>query len=75
MQRRVTIEGLALVLENVQEHRMVRHEAAEALGAIGGQEVEAILNQYKNDSEIVVVESCDVALDTIDYWTTEFSSK
>eukprot|EP01035_Chromulina_nebulosa_P021171 gene21171-27429_t len=40
MQRQVTINGLSKVLNDISEHRMVRHEAAEALGAIGGHEVE-----------------------------------
>lgn len=62
MERSVTIEGLVKVLENVNEHRMVRHEAAEALGAIGGDVVEAILSKYKDDPEVVVVQSCEVAL-------------
>ena len=56
------------MLQNEKEHRMVRHEAAEALGAIGGAEVEAILERFKDDPEVVVMESCEVALDTIDYW-------
>ena len=47
---------------------MVRHEAAEALGAIGTLECEQILQQYLQDSEQVVRESCEVALDVIDYW-------
>eukprot|EP01031_Cornospumella_fuschlensis_P044317 gene44317-54193_t len=38
MQRKATAEGLVKVLRNVEEHRMVRHEAAEALGAIGGED-------------------------------------
>lgn len=68
MQRFVTVEGLAEVLKNEQEHRMVRHEAAEALGAIGGSKVEELLEVYRNDIEDVVKESCVVALDTIEYW-------
>jgi deoxyhypusine monooxygenase len=68
MQRRVTVPGLTEVLRKEEEHRMVRHEAAEALGAIGGEEVETILSEYIHDEEIVVQESCHVALDTIEYW-------
>lgn len=68
MQRPVTVEGLTRVLEDVKEHRMVRHEAAEALGAIGGEEVALILQRFQLDPEAVVKDSCDVALDTIDYW-------
>ncbi len=73
VQRQVTVPGLAEVLRNTQEHRMVRHEAAEALGAIGGTEVEAILGEFRDDPELVVMESCEVALDTIEYWETEFA--
>lgn len=73
MERSVTIDGLAKVLMNDTEHRMVRHEAAEALGAIGGSKVEEILSAYRSDSEIVVKESCEVALDNIEYWNN-FSS-
>jgi hypothetical protein len=54
MQRSVTVEGLSKVLRNKDEHRMVRHEAAEAMGAIGGAEVEAVLNEYSEDGEEVV---------------------
>ena len=66
--RPVTVPALTTVLENIQEHRMVRHEAAEALGAIGGNDVEATLRKYRSDPEAVINESCMVALDTIDYW-------
>lgn len=70
--------GLTVVLENSTEHRMVRHEAAEALGAIGGMEVENILEKYLDDKEHVVMESAHVALDTIEYWgngTENFDEK
>ena len=72
MQRSATVNGLLKVLENKDEHRMVRHEAAEALGAVGGNKVEDILAQYKDNDDIVVTQSCEVALDTMDYWS-EFS--
>ena len=68
MQREVTVPALTDVLTNTDEHRMVRHEAAEALGAIGGEEVELILGEFLDDAEVVVTESCEVALDTLDYW-------
>jgi deoxyhypusine monooxygenase len=57
-----------------QEHRMVRHEAAEALGAIDVTSseqwttIESVLQQGTTDSESVVAESCWVALDAADYW-------
>ena len=72
MQRLVTVDGLSEVLMNESEHRMVRHEAAEALGAIGGEKAEKLLSQYEHDGEEVVNQSCQVALDTMDYWSSEF---
>lgn len=68
MQRQNTIEGLYNVLKNKKEHSMVRHEAAEALGAIGGSYVQSMLEEFKDDDEVVVLQSCEVALDTMDYW-------
>ena len=68
MELPVAIEGLRDVLINPKEHRMVRHEAAESLGNIGGPEVNKLLEEYRNDSEVVVKESCVVALDAMEYW-------
>jgi len=45
---------------------MVKHEAAEALGAIGDRRALSILQQYRDDSEIVLDESCEVALDLLE---------
>jgi deoxyhypusine monooxygenase len=70
MQREVTVPGLSAVLNNLAEHEMVRHEAAESLGSIGTPECEEILASYRDDSKQVVKESCIVALNTLDYWTT-----
>ena len=55
---------LALVKE---EHPMVRHECAEALGAIATEEANACLILYLNDPEIVVKESVLVALDILEH--------
>jgi hypothetical protein len=46
----------------------VHLQAAEALGAVGGSEVEQLLASFVGDAAVVVKESCEVALDTIDYW-------
>ena len=53
-----------------KEHAMVRHESAEALGAIEDRwdEVEKILKEFAQDEDVVVAESCIVALDAADYW-------
>jgi deoxyhypusine monooxygenase len=69
MQKKASIPALEAVLRNTTEHEMVRHEAAESLGAIGSEECERILSEFECDSRDVVRESCYVALDTLDYWS------
>lgn len=58
-----SIPALIKVAANKKEHGMVRHEAVEALGSMGKEEVEELLKSYANDDEIVVRESAVVALD------------
>lgn len=54
-------------LENKNENEMVRHECAEALGAIATPDCLEILNKYLLDDKRVVKESCEVALDMSEY--------
>ncbi|CAI5722285.1 unnamed protein product [Hyaloperonospora brassicae] len=68
MENPVAVPALKKVLLDETQHRMVRHEAAEALGAIGTAECEAILTDHLRDTVPVVRESCAVALDILDYW-------
>ena len=65
-----SVEALEESLRRHDEHEMVRHESAEALGAIEGRwdDCERILEEFTRDSNIVVRESCMVALDAADYW-------
>eukprot|EP00483_Globobulimina_turgida_P009447 UN09466 len=65
------IYALSVALENKNESSMVRHEAAEALGAIAKDECKTIIKQHLNDKEIVVKESCIVADDIYTFWTTQ----
>ncbi len=67
VQSPLTVEALRVNLEDASENHMVRHECAEALGAIATDECTRILNRYVNDREAVVKESCEVALDITDY--------
>ncbi|KHJ92653.1 PBS lyase HEAT-like repeat protein [Oesophagostomum dentatum] len=60
-------EDSALFRHEVAYNHMVRHECAEALGAIATDECTAVLQDYINDKERVVRESCEVALDMADY--------
>ena len=54
-------------LADNKEDVMVRHEAAEALGAIGDQRAMEVLSDFVEDPEIVVAESCEVAIDLLNY--------
>jgi len=54
-------------LADADEDVMVRHEAAEALGAIGDRTALSVLEEYVNDDEVVVAESCEVALDLLEW--------
>jgi len=70
MQHPASVEALETSLRRQDEHDMVRHESAEALGAIEGrwEDCEKILQEFAKDNNIVVRESCLVALDAADYW-------
>ena len=72
MQHPVSIDYLAESLRREGEHVMVRHEAAEALGAIESDwdRCEVVLREFLRDEDVVVRESCEVALDAADYWGT-----
>ncbi len=54
-------------LRDLDEDVMVRHEAAEALGAIGDRTALGVLEEFKDDRDIVVAESCEVALDLLEW--------
>lgn len=66
----VSAEALMESTADPAEHEMVRHEAAEALGAIGTPECVEFLEKYKDDGTIMLRESCQVALDIADYWSS-----
>jgi deoxyhypusine monooxygenase len=63
----MSVKYMTVNLENLNEIHIVRHECAEAMGAIGTPEAEKVLNKYLHDKEDVVRESCEVALDIKDY--------
>ncbi|HJM24605.1 MAG TPA: HEAT repeat domain-containing protein [Candidatus Thalassarchaeaceae archaeon] len=54
-------------LKDLHEDVMVRHEAAEALGAIGNRDALSTLVKYSEDDEVVVAESCEVAIDLLNW--------
>ena len=72
MQQDEAIPTLSRVLSDTNEHVMVRHEAAEALGAIGNPIAVNILREHLTDVNPEVSESCEVALDLLD-WVSKSS--
>jgi len=64
------ISELSRVLKDRGESAMVRHEAAEALGAIAKEECKAVIREHMKDTQTVVKESCIVADDLFQFWTT-----
>ena len=67
MQDSHAVPALIDRLEDGAEDVMVRHEAAEALGAIGDRTALATLEAFAQDPEPVVRESCEVALDLLEW--------
>lgn len=67
MCRSDSTEFLISVLRDQKEHAMVRHEAAEALGAIADESSLQLLKEYATDPEPIVAHSCMVALDMIEH--------
>jgi deoxyhypusine monooxygenase len=67
MQDSHAVPSLIDRLSDTTEDVMVRHEAAEALGAIGDMIAIDTLRKYQDDSEVVVAESCEVAIDLLNY--------
>ena len=67
MQNPHAVPHLIERLEDAEEDVMVRHEAAEALGAIGDRTALAVLERFVDDDEVVIAESCEVALDLLEW--------
>lgn len=74
MQDEYAIPYLIRVLKDKKQEAMVRHEAGEALGAIGSPEVLNVLREYASDPQIEVAETCQLALQRIQ-WLNEKSSQ
>jgi len=67
MQNNHAVPTLIDRLEDLDEDLMVRHEAAEALGAIGDRTAIETLSKFVNDTEPVISESCEVAIDLLEW--------
>ncbi|XP_007949213.1 deoxyhypusine hydroxylase [Orycteropus afer afer] len=67
MQDKRAIPVLVDVLRDTRQEPMVRHEAGEALGAIGDPEVLEILKQYSMDPVVEVAETCQLAVRRLEW--------
>ncbi|PNH10223.1 Deoxyhypusine hydroxylase [Tetrabaena socialis] len=61
------VEVLTSLLHDPEEHPMVRHEAGEALGAIGTEQCLVPLRQHLEDAVLEVAETCQLALQRIEW--------
>lgn len=73
MQDLCAIPILTKVLENKSEAAIVRHEAAEAIGALGSENSLDLLAEYCKDDSVEVAETCRLAITRIK-WTKEAGS-
>lgn len=67
MQDSRAIPVLVDVLRDARQEPMVRHEAGEALGAIGNPEVLDLLKQYSSDPVVEVAETCQLAVRRLEW--------
>ncbi|XP_052558204.1 deoxyhypusine hydroxylase [Tympanuchus pallidicinctus] len=67
MRDRAAIPALLSVLQDRRQEPMVRHEAGEALGAIGDPEVLDILKHYSEDPVVEVAETCQLAVRRLEW--------
>ncbi len=70
MQNNVALPTLIERLSDLEEHIMVRHEAAEAMGAIDDHSAKPTSERFLSDVNIEVAESCEVALDLLNWCRT-----
>lgn len=61
------VKPLRKVLSDLKEDPMCRHEAAEALGALGKAENLDILEEFRDrkGEDVVITETCEIAIDRI----------
>ncbi|XP_059480222.1 deoxyhypusine hydroxylase [Neocloeon triangulifer] len=67
IQEPIAVDALIQGLEDKSQDEMVRHECAEALGAIATEKAMKVLEGFLEDEIRVVRESCEIALDMCEY--------
>ncbi|XP_048351740.1 deoxyhypusine hydroxylase [Sphaerodactylus townsendi] len=71
MQDERAVPVLLRVLQDTSQEAMVRHEAGEALGAIGNPKVLDVLRLYSSDPVIEVAETCQLAVKRLEWLQTQ----
>lgn len=71
------VKPLREVLADLEQDPMVRHEAAEALGALGWADNLDILLKYRDrkGEDVSIVETCEIAIDRIEWESSEERKK
>ncbi|KAI1489480.1 deoxyhypusine hydroxylase [Biscogniauxia mediterranea] len=71
------VAPLQEVLADLQQDTMCRHEAAEALGALGDAGNLEILRQFRDreGEDVVIKETCEIAIDRIEWENSEQRKK
>ncbi|CAB4291551.1 unnamed protein product [Prunus armeniaca] len=67
LQNKDASAALSNILMDRNEHPMVRHEAAEALGSIADDQSVSLLEEFAKDPEPIVSQSCEVALSMLEF--------
>lgn len=67
LQNKTASDALSRIIRDINEHPMVRHEAAEALGSIADDQCVALLEEFAKDPEPLVSQSCEVALCMVEF--------
>ncbi|PFH53994.1 hypothetical protein AMATHDRAFT_53710 [Amanita thiersii Skay4041] len=75
MKNTAALPTLESVLRNTSEDPMVRHEAAEAMGAISAAGSIQVLKEFLSDPERTVRETCEIAIAKIQWDTSEEGQK
>jgi deoxyhypusine monooxygenase len=65
-----SISFLVSVLKDESIAGISRHEAAEAIAAIGDQDSISLLRQYENDKEEILADTCRLAIKRIEWLQT-----
>ncbi|KAI5191573.1 deoxyhypusine monooxygenase [Nematocida sp. AWRm77] len=65
MQNRTALPVLARLLETEEENEIVRHEAAEAIAALGDPKYIELLDKYAQSKSIVVKETCEIGAELL----------